>query len=171
MKYLPLPLEAQLKGYSLLELMVVLAIVSILVLIAGQTFPVWMGNAQTRDASDSFRSSLSFARSESITHGGNVRLCGSRDGVNCADSLDDGWLVYHDADGDLLLSASDRVLLWQEQDHRGVAVAAVDAGGTTASGVGFNYRGYPTAGLTVSLVRGVVSRRFVLHGTGRVERL
>lgn len=148
-----------------------LAIIGIITGISGDGFSQLLNNVRTQEISDSLRNSINYARSESITHGGNVRLCGSQNGTNCAATFDTGWLVYHDVDADGALTTADRLLLWERQEHAGLTVSSVDSGGATTSAFGFNHRGYPTSSLTLGVVSNSLTVSLRLHNTGRIENL
>jgi type IV fimbrial biogenesis protein FimT len=57
---------AHARGFTLVELMVVLTIVSILVLLAIPNFVDWMQNSKTRSVADSIQNGLRYAQEEAI---------------------------------------------------------------------------------------------------------
>ncbi|MCK5640627.1 MAG: GspH/FimT family pseudopilin [Gammaproteobacteria bacterium] len=87
-------------GYTIIELMVTLAISSILI---GFTAPsIQSVLASTRQTShlNSLVSSFHLARSEAAKYGYKVVICKSIDGETCNTSMqwDQGWLVFTDQD-------------------------------------------------------------------------
>jgi len=98
------------RGFTLVELMVTLAVVAV---VAGLAFP-WMGqtirNGQMTSQGNSLLGGMQYARGESLARGQTVTICGSSDGVNCDDDWGGGWIVFVDADGDKTPNAAEDVL-------------------------------------------------------------
>lgn len=88
------------RGVTLVEMLIVVAIVAIL---SGTAVP-YMGSLidsmRMRTIANEFLSSMQLARSEAIKRNGRVALCRSADGTTCAATGDweQGWIVFHDAD-------------------------------------------------------------------------
>lgn len=156
-------------GFTLLELMITLSILSILAAIGVSGFSRLLDSTQNRKTTDSLRASIAQSRSESITRGGNVRFCGSTNGTSCTNSFDGGWLIYHDSNADNKLSNADTVLTWHAQDYRGLTIAGVNSSGIATTDFGFNYRGYPTQAMVLAVNARTVSKTVQLHANGRVE--
>lgn len=88
-------------GFTLIELMVTIAVLAITITIAVPSFRnIIVSNSVSFDR-DEFFTLVAFARSEAIKRGTAVTICKSSDGANCDDSLgwNDGWLAFHDANG------------------------------------------------------------------------
>jgi Verrucomicrobium spinosum paralogous family TIGR02596 len=82
-------------GFTLLELMVTLAVLAILVSLATPSFTaVINGNRLTAQAND-LVADIQLARSEAVRRNRTVRLCRSEDGASCADGEGNwtGWIV------------------------------------------------------------------------------
>lgn len=89
------------QGFSLIELLVVLAILSILLAVSLPNFQNMIENNRTNSQAKLFLTTLNLARSEAIKRGGNVAVCASNDGTDCdADAWADGWIVFFDTNGD-----------------------------------------------------------------------
>ncbi|MBA2078003.1 GspH/FimT family pseudopilin [Rhodanobacter sp. PCA2] len=85
------------RGYTLVELMVTLAVLAILAMIAVPSFRDTIRRNRVNAASNALLADLRYARTEAINRGQLVSLCPSSDGSNCtADGTDwdAGWLVY-----------------------------------------------------------------------------
>ena len=90
-------------GFSIIEVLIVVAIASILTAIAIPAFNVFMGSTRVSTVSNEFVSALNLARSEAIKRGGEVHVCRSSDGATCVASgpWGQGWLIA-DEDNNLI---------------------------------------------------------------------
>ena len=81
------------RGFSLLEVMVVVAILAILAALAGPSFTPMIERWRVRSATEDLQSSLYFARSEAIKRGGGIS-------VTAKDDTDwqSGWQVKSGTD-------------------------------------------------------------------------
>lgn len=81
-------------GFTLIELMVVIAIVAVIASIATPAWTSLMARNAVRAAVNDFNGSLQFARSEAVRMSTPITLCPSSDGANCtATTFDKGWIV------------------------------------------------------------------------------
>ena len=85
-------------GFSLIELMIVIAIAAILATLAAPSFIATTQRFRSLSESSSFASDLQYARSEAIKQGLPVTLCSSSDGSTCAASNNwhFGWIIFSD---------------------------------------------------------------------------
>jgi type IV fimbrial biogenesis protein FimT len=83
-------------GFSIIEVLVVVAIAMILAAIAIPSFNLFIGNTRMSTISNEFISALNLARSEAMKRGVEVTVCKSADGEDCttADDWDQGWIVF-----------------------------------------------------------------------------
>ncbi|CAG1020655.1 hypothetical protein MTYM_00425 [Methylococcales bacterium] len=94
-------------GVTLIELMIALAVLSILLSIAVPSFRQSIISNRLTTVTNEFMAAINFARSEAIKLGQSVTLCKSTDGSSCSTVntvyWEDGWIVFADAnaDGDL----------------------------------------------------------------------
>ena len=94
-------------GFTLIELIVTLAVVSILLLTGIPMLNQMTTNNRLVTQINSIAGSLAVARSESIKRGSSITLCGSTDGATCnSSSWESGWIVFSDADNNAVLSST-----------------------------------------------------------------
>lgn len=86
----------RLRGFSLLELMIVITVMAILLAIAVPSFREVMQRSQVSSASNELLASISYARTEAITRGQIVSMCPSTDSSTCVagSTLETGWMIY-----------------------------------------------------------------------------
>ena len=88
------------RGFTLIELMMVLVIIAVLLGVAGPAFQESLRRSRLQSSLNDTVSMLSFARSEAVSRNGPVAACASTDGASCSGSAwESGWLVFVD-DGD-----------------------------------------------------------------------
>lgn len=159
------------RGFTLLETIMVLAIISIVATAAAISFDSWMSNTQTRSAVTTLRTSIQLARLEAIKLGGKVQLCSSSNGTDCGGSLSDGWIVYKDTDADGTLGANEPVLFTERVSNTKTTLTMTDSAGNAIQNVGFNHRGYSTQATEISSTRDNFSFKFGISRVGRIHSL
>jgi type IV fimbrial biogenesis protein FimT len=98
-------------GLTLVELLVVLAIMAILIAIAAPSFSRLMQSTTISSSVNTFMADLRFARSEAVRLGGIVTMCRSADpettavsGPTCGSGSgtgwESGWIIFRDQNGD-----------------------------------------------------------------------
>ena len=103
-------------GFTALELMVVVSIISILAALAAPSFTPLIENWRVRQASEQHQSTLYYARSEAIKRGGQVviqKIPNNTNGCSSASETrawDCGWIVCHDTNGNGDCNAAEPVL-------------------------------------------------------------
>lgn len=87
-------------GFTLLELMVVLAIAAILMAVAVPSFALLIQKNRLATQTNAFIADLQFARAEAIKQGQTVTICASSDGSACLGTTawGTGWIVFADPD-------------------------------------------------------------------------
>ncbi|HSC80899.1 MAG TPA: GspH/FimT family pseudopilin [Chitinolyticbacter sp.] len=104
-------------GFTLIEAMIVIALISIIMGIAAPSLRSMMQDSRLASASEEMLTSMMLARTEAIKRNARVMLCNSTDPAaaspSCASSTPDwktGWLVFVDKDANSTYSSGDEVL-------------------------------------------------------------
>lgn len=127
-------------GFSAIELMVVVSIISILAALAAPSFTPLIENWRVREASEQLQSTLYYARSEAIKRGGQVVIQKIPNNTNgCTSATDNsdwdcGWIVCQDTNGNGACNATEPVLqrIDAPPECRSPAPAAERASSSTA---------------------------------------
>ena len=87
------------RGYSLVELAVVVAIVGVLSAIAVPSFARLLAETRVGDASSDLFSAVIQTRSEALKRRHRIILCPSDEKQDCSDTVDwnPGWIMFEDA--------------------------------------------------------------------------
>jgi type IV fimbrial biogenesis protein FimT len=112
------------RGFTLVELLVTIAIAAILLALAAPSFKRTIQSNNMSNAVNTFMSDLRYARSEAIRRGGRVILCRTDLPESATPSCDTsagttgkgwatGWIVMLDVDGDGNWSSGDQMLRLQ----------------------------------------------------------
>ena len=87
-------------GFSIVELMTVIAILGILAAAAVPGFTTFVNNNRLAAVSNDLTATLQSARLEATRRGVQVHLCPSNDGATCVDSATwRGWVAFADTNG------------------------------------------------------------------------
>ena len=151
----------EMRGFTLMELLVVIAVSGILLAVAVPAFSTFVLSERQSAETNSLAFSLDFARSEAIKQDnpGGIEVCASSDGLTCTGGTwSQGWIVVPSGGGTVLQ-----------------VVPALTSGNTlTAGGVTsttFAPNGLPSTNITFNLCdrRGAAYARYIeLGAAGRV---
>lgn len=102
-------------GATLLELLVVLAVSSILLTVGIPSFASLIHASRLTSSTNALVSSLHLARSEAIKRNARTAMCPSITGASCAASggWHQGWVVFHDANNNAMLDGAESVI-WRQ---------------------------------------------------------
>jgi type IV fimbrial biogenesis protein FimT len=158
-------------GFTLIELMVTIAIAAVLMTVAVPSFVQFQRNARLSDAVSDFMAGANTARANAMKEGVNTYMVAAN-----GTSWSSGWLMFADRNFDQAYNAS--------TDEQILSRQAVDASVTikTSSGSSlgdgyllFNGSGYPRlktgafAGATIELSNGGRTRSVMVDLAGRVK--
>lgn len=88
------------RGFTIIELIVTMAVVAILATVAVPNFIDIMTKRRIAGYVNEFSSALAFARSEAIRRGVPVSVCKSANGTSCGGTWSGGWIVFVNNDND-----------------------------------------------------------------------
>lgn len=158
-------------GFSLVELMVTVAIAAILMAIAAPTFSIFIDNQKLLTTATEFYSAVNMTRSEAIKRGAQVTLA-ANDGV----AWTSGWTVFVDTNGNARPDAGETTIFTHDATSKKMEVVGQFTDGTSPY---ISYTGngrsrtnansqQPQAG-TISFKLGAATRRVKVNFLGRAR--
>ena len=98
-------------GFTLIELMIAIALVAILLATAVPALDDFTNDARQTGAINDFISSIHIARNTAITTNSRVTMCASASGTNCElTSWDSGWIVFGDLNSNGSVDAGEAIV-------------------------------------------------------------
>lgn len=85
--------RASKRGFTLIELMVTMAVLAILIVVAVPNLRMFMMNGRMASQTNELITAFSLARSEAIKRAANVTVCASSDNATCTGTWNQGWIV------------------------------------------------------------------------------
>ena len=159
-------------GFTLLELMITLAIIGLVMAFAVPSLSTFIKNDRLSSQINTLVGHLAYARSEAVLRSQQVGLCASDDTTSCtAGDWAKGWILYVDLDGSSTFNTDDIILRVQQ---------TLSGKNTLTSSMGNNFiydnRGFSANGAvgTFSLCddRGVDHVKSIsISNTGRVRQV
>ncbi len=162
-------------GWTLVELLVALAIGAALVTLAIPSYHAWIADQKLVNHARALATSMSVARSEAIKRGFRVNLCKSADLRSCATggSWDAGFLMYVDVNRDGTVDAGEPILKIEGPAAEGIRVSANapidDYVSYTSLGQARMLSGALQMGTMRVCLRGRAELQVVLANSGRVR--
>lgn len=119
--------QRQHKGFSLIEMMVVLAVLAISLLLAAPAFTDLIRDNRLVSSTYGLRATLNLARSEALARRAPVVVCGTTDGSACSKTTDwsSGYLALMGVNEDATVDAGNpgrSRLHWEQQNNPSVTV-------------------------------------------------
>lgn len=116
------------RGFTLLELMFVLAAAAILLSVGLPSYQSVMRNARLGTSVNDIVASLQLARSEAVKRRSPVVMCTNGGGDACDPAADwhEGWIVWSDDDADGARAGQEQVLQRRDSMRRDIEVSVPD---------------------------------------------
>jgi len=134
-------------GFTIIELMVVIAMMGVVSAVAIPSFRAMLITNEVVDTTNQMQMSLKLARSEAIVNGKDAFVCSSKDGATCSNAdgnWNKGWLVYVDLNGNSTMDVNE--LRWVHEINSGSQVTIVPTAAAFNQQVQFSYNGWLTDG-------------------------
>ena len=156
---MPFRPSAATRGFTLVEMMVTVAIVAIMLALAAPAMQQFVTQKAVSTSADELVSALRFARSEALKRSSPVSICASKDaaGSGCATSNDltNGWIIFADRDGNGAYdSGTDELLRVRQNLSKQVAGPAATASSPyiefVATGMALNAQAFTFTPLNAS---------------------
>jgi type IV fimbrial biogenesis protein FimT len=133
--------RSKIRGFTLLELMVVVAIAAILMALALPSFQYTLRSNRIATTTNQFTAAINMARGEAIKNTLGAAICPSANGTACGVDWDAGWLVWVDKNRNGLLDVGENVLNFYANSPQvaltvGVGVLQFDARGAPLAAAG-----------------------------------
>ncbi|KVW93452.1 GspH/FimT family pseudopilin [Thiobacillus denitrificans] len=105
-------MTTKLTGFTLIELMVTIAVLGILLSIGIPSYQNMVLNSRITAQANQVITALNYARSEAVKRAAPATVCSTNGGAACAGSTNwsTGWLVFADANGNGVVNAGEAVL-------------------------------------------------------------
>lgn len=157
-------------GFTLIELMVTIAIATALMMVAVPSFVQFQRNARLSDAVSNFMAAANTARANAMKQGVNTYLVAAT-----GTSWSSGWQAFADANFDQAYNAgTDEQILSREAIDSSITIKTRSASSLADGYLLFNGSGYPRlktgafAGATMEFTNGERTRSVIVNLAGRV---
>ncbi len=147
------------RGFTLLELMVVVAIIATLLMLGLPSFQTTLRSNRLATTTNQFNAAVALARSEAIKSTQASGLCPSADGTSFTTTWSSGWLIWRDTDRNGSLNGSEPVIQYFANtsqiavssgaaakfsfDDRGAAIPRSSAGTALGSAATVTFQAVP----------------------------
>jgi type IV fimbrial biogenesis protein FimT len=162
-------------GFSLVELMIALAIFALTLRFAVPAYGDWIAARKLANHAEYLAQTLNLARSEAVKRGMRVNVCKSRDGKQCDPhaNWESGWVMFADESRDGQIEATEDLIRREGPPGDGITISANAPLKDYVSYSSFGYarllNGAPQMGTFVVCKPGQNAIDVVLANSGRVR--
>jgi type IV fimbrial biogenesis protein FimT len=117
-------LKTSQQGFTLVELIITVAIASILAFMAAPSMKEGLVNSKTKELSLEFVAALNLAQSEAIKRGIQVTMLPASTSAN---QWQTGWTIFEDKDGDGALDSGEEVIQLYDMPNTGLSLVSKDS--------------------------------------------
>ena len=117
------------QGFTIVELMITVALIAIIAAIGIPSYQDVVASNRVVTSINELHAGLRLARVEAVKRNADVVFCATSDSASCSGTWNDGWLIFHDADGDGVADA-DELIRVGEGVHNGYNLT-FSGGGTS----------------------------------------
>jgi type IV fimbrial biogenesis protein FimT len=140
------------RGFTLVELMITIAVLAIGSALAYPSFTGVIRNNRVATSTNSFIAAFNLARSEAIRGNRGAGVCPSRDGISCEGTdWNVGYMAYEDVDVSGNYSAGDTVIRYFEANDA-MELSAEPGQGEPAGGGGIEQVAFQRSGRVTAAV-------------------
>ena len=156
-------------GFTVLEFLVVVAIVGVLTGMALPSFAQFLNREKLGAIADEFAKTVTLAGSAAIKSGVPVILCPSSNGDDCSGDWASGWMAFVDGDRDGIPHPDENVVARRDNPDS-VQVTVNTVSGDSIDAVRFNFRGATNLPLIVNVSKGSSSTTLEVSPFGQPRR-
>jgi type IV fimbrial biogenesis protein FimT len=163
-------------GFTLIELMVTIAIAAIVMGLAIPSFNTAIKNNRLTAVTNDFITTLNFARSEAVKRGQRITICKSSDGATCVinttSDWSQGWMVFNNPNNNTTVDAGEAVLRVQGATQAQVSIVGQSAGVTSRVSYLPNGNISPAGGSTIKICdnrSGNFGKNIIFNSIGRAR--
>lgn len=136
------------RGFTLVELVIALAVVAIVATIAVPSMRTFIQNTRILTETNNLITDIAFARSEAVKRVNNVGICASSGGTACdaAAAWQNGRIVFIDANGNGVWDAGEQIIRVRGAFPSADMTMSANGGPTVGTFILFGSRGTVSAG-------------------------
>ncbi|MCG8535648.1 MAG: GspH/FimT family pseudopilin [Pseudomonadales bacterium] len=97
-------------GFSLIELMMAILVLSIVISLGAPSFSGSIQNNRIKSQSNAMNGAISFVRTEAVKRNSSVSMCASSNQSSCTGNWEQGWIIFDDPDGSGSLTGGETIL-------------------------------------------------------------